>query len=176
MKVRWMLVVGLALALVGCGRRQDSSAVGAVYTAQSYTVGDKTTKLTAKHNLTMTLSLAANHKQGMLQNSTADDGQYVLNAELLDVTKSALHSTGESTVVQYGSASDLQHGINATAYAYRKDGPTGKLGTYTRTGKTLDLRLGKTTWHLRLKEAKTRFTLPYGIATQAKEIGVQALK
>ncbi|WP_262316010.1 hypothetical protein [Lacticaseibacillus parakribbianus] len=176
MKGKIILVVGLALALVGCGRRQDSSAVGAVYKAQSYTVGTKTTTLKATSNLTMTLSLASDHKLGMLQSSTATGGQYLEHSELLTVAKQELRRTGEVTTVQYATASDLAHGINAAAYSYSQEGQRGKLGRITTTTAGLDLKLGRTTWHLRRIHKKTRFTLPYGIADQAKEIGVQALK
>ncbi|WP_179394838.1 hypothetical protein [Lacticaseibacillus absianus] len=162
--------MAIVLTLVGLSacKRQDSSAMGAVYVAKTYTVGTKTTKLTAADDLTLELFLADADQRGVLTTATASAGTYYRRYEGLTVGAKKLTMNGEIAGLRYSNADDLANNVNPATYSYTQSGAHKAVGTYTRRGKTLDLKMGETTWHLTRTQKRTRVMLPYGVADQAK--------
>ncbi len=158
-------------ALAGCGKRQDTSAIGSIYKAQTYTTNGKTHKTTKA--VEMTLYLTNDNKSGVLSTATLAQAPYYRRYETItrktSGNKTKLTTTGEMLAETFADASDAEAGINTTKYSYNKTGDSHSSGSYTQAGKTLDLKLGNTTWHFKRTEKKTRFLLPYGLADQAKQ-------
>lgn len=158
-------------ALAGCGKRQDSSAIGSVYKAQSYTTNGKTAKTTKAAE--MTLYLNRDDNDGVLSTATLTRSPYYRRYETItrktSGNKTKLTTTGEMLAETFSTASDANAGLNATQYSYNKTGDSNASGSYTKAGKTLDLKLGKTTWHFKRTTKQTRYLTPYGLADQAKQ-------
>ncbi|WP_390406289.1 hypothetical protein [Lacticaseibacillus jixiensis] len=172
-----VILVGLSIlfALSACGKRQDSSARGSVYEARTYTTAGKTHK--TGNTIAMTLSLSSDDKtQGVLSTATLSQPPYYRRYETVtrkvQGAKTTLTTTGEVTAMNFSKASDAKNGINPTTYSYSQKGDSKAVGTFTKTGAGLDLKLGKTVWHFTCTDKKTRFQLPYGIADQAKQAKV----
>lgn len=162
---------GVLFALAGCGKRQDSSAIGSVYKAQTYTTNGKTQKVTKA--VEMTLYLNRDDNQGVLSTATLAQAPYYRRYETItrkaSGNKTKLTTTGEMVAETFSDASDAEAGLNPTKYTYNKSGDSNASGSYTKAGKTLDLKLGKTTWHFKRSDKQTRYLTPYGISDQAKQ-------
>lgn len=166
--------LGALFVLAGCANRQDSSALGSVYKVAGYTANGKTHP--APKSVAMTLYISADDDRGVLSTATLANAPYYRRYEMLtrktSGNKTKLTATGELTALTFGDASDARAGVNPTQYTYSQKGDTTSVGSYTKTATGLDLRLGKTTWHFKRTQKKTRFQLPYGIANQAKDAKV----
>ncbi|MFD1485455.1 hypothetical protein ACFQ5J_09455 [Lacticaseibacillus baoqingensis] len=169
----FLAVLGLFLTLTGC-KRQDTSARGAVYTAQSYTTKGQTKPVTTA--VEMTLYLNRDDDQGVLSTATLTTNPYYRRYETLtrhsQGSQTTLKTTGEIVAANFATKSDAEAGINPTKYSYNQNGDTRSAGTFTKTKTGLDLKLGKTVWHFKQTEKQTRYQLPYGIAQQAKQAKV----
>ena len=166
--------LGSLLLLAGCGARQDTSARGSVYKAASYTA--KGTTHPAPKTMAMTLYIGSDDDRGVLATATLAHAPYYRRYEMLtrkaSGAKTKLTTTGEVAALTFGTASDARDNVNPTQYSYSQKGDANTVGTYTKTAKGLDLRIGKTTWHFKRTDKKTRYLLPYGVANQAKDAKV----
>lgn len=177
-KRNWFVLftaLGLLLTLTACGKRQDSSARGSVYTVDTYTAAGKTHA--APKSVSMTVYLSSDDKTaGVLSTATLAHAPYYRRYETLvrkqDGSKTKLTTTGEVAALTFSKSSDAKDGINPTQYSYSQKGDATTVGTYTKTATGIDLRMGKTLWHFKRTEKKTRYQLPYGIANQAKNAKV----
>lgn len=166
--------LGALFILAGCANRQDSSALGSVYKVAGYTASGKTHP--APKSVAMTLYISSDDDRGVLSTATLAHAPYYRRYEMLtrktSGDKTKLTSTGEVTALTFNDASDARDGVNPTQYSYSQKGDATSAGSYTKTAEGLDLHLGKTIWHFKRTEKKTRFQLPYGIASQAKNAKV----
>lgn len=166
---------GSLFLLAGCGQRQDSSSRGDVYEVTSYTTAKGQVKK-APATVAMTLSLSSDDDRGVLSTATLAQSPYYRRYEMLTRKPSGdqtqLTATGEVAALNFSNAADARDGVNPTKYSYSQKGDATKVGTFTKTKAGLDLQLGKTTWHFKQTEKKTRYLLPYGIVKQAKDAKV----
>ncbi|WP_125704955.1 hypothetical protein [Lacticaseibacillus daqingensis] len=173
-KIIGLLVLTAALlGLTACATRRDSSAMGAVYEANQYTVGSKITTIKATDGVSVELFLADGGKSGVLATAAASGSTFYRRYEAVTIkTKGdqlTLTTTGEVAALRYGNADDLANNVNPATYSYTLDGQQKKVGTLTKAGKRVALVMGKTTWHLPQTQKRTRYLLPYGVADQAKQ-------